>query len=219
MRTCVRPQRARLVVEPRDIARAVAHHRQRFLGQRGDDQFAGFAGRHRLERLRVDHLEQEMILPAVQAVLRHVAFGGHARPDDLGQAVEIDRLDARAALRDRGASRRSTARRRRCRAAAAACGCRRPSFGDLGDVERVGRRRAEHVRAEVLQQRHLPLGHAAGDRHDGAAEPLGAVVHAEPAGEQAVAIGVVQRCRPAARPRRRCSAPSGRSRCRGRAAV
>src|SRR5262249_49373941 len=37
----------------------------------------------------------------------------------------------------------------------------------------------------------LPFGHAAGDWDDGAAEPLGAVVHAETAGEQAVAHGDV----------------------------
>jgi len=42
-----------------------------------------------------------------------------------------------------------------------------------------------------LIQLHLPLGHAAGDRHHGAAQPLRAVMHAEAAGEQAVAIGIV----------------------------
>ena len=35
------------------------------------------------------------------------------------------------------------------------------------------------------------VGHAAGDRDDRAAEPLGAVVRAEPAGEQPVAVGHV----------------------------
>ena len=63
---------------------------------------------------------------------------------------------------------------------------------DLGDVERVGRRRAEDARAEILHQRHLPLGGAARDRNGGEAEPLGAVVEAEPAGEQPVAIGIVE---------------------------
>ena len=33
---------ARLVVEPRDVARAIADHRQRHFGQGGDDQLAGF---------------------------------------------------------------------------------------------------------------------------------------------------------------------------------
>ena len=52
---------------------------------------------------------------------------------------------------------------------------------------------------EVGDQPDLALGHAAGDRDDGAAELLGAVVRAEAAGEQPVAVGVVQDvARPAA---------------------
>ncbi len=47
------------------------------------------------------------------------------------------------------------------------------------------------MRAEIGHQGHLTLGAATGHGHDGAAEPLGAVVEAEPAGEQAVAVGVV----------------------------
>ena len=47
----------------------------------------------------------------------------------------------------------------------------------------------DDVRLEVADQHDLPLGHAAGDRDDGAAERLGAVVRAEAAGEQAVAVG------------------------------
>ena len=50
------------------------------------------------------------------------------------------------------------------------------ALGDLGDVERVGGRGAEDVRAEIADQRDLPLGGAARHRHRGAAEPLGAVV-------------------------------------------
>ena len=44
---------------------------------------------------------------------------------------------------------------------------------------------------EVGDQPHLPLGLPAGHRDDGAAEPLGAVVRAEAAGEQPVAVGDV----------------------------
>ena len=61
----------------------------------------------------------------------------------------------------------------------------------LGHVQRVRRRAGEHGRAEVLEDHDLALGVAARDRDDRRAEPLGAVVHAEPAGEQAVAVGVV----------------------------
>ena len=57
--------------------------------------------------------------------------------------------------------------------------------------QHVARRHRDDVGLEVVDQLHLPLGHAAGDRHHRAAEPFGAVMRAEAAGEQAVAIGVV----------------------------
>ena len=62
----------------------------------------------------------------------------------------------------------------------------------VDDGEHVGRRHHDHARPEVLDQLHLARGHAAGDRDDRAAELLRAVVRAEPAGEQPVAVGVVQ---------------------------
>ena len=62
---------------------------------------------------------------------------------------------------------------------------------DLGDRERIRWRRAQHARAEIHDQRDLPLGRAARHRHDDRAQPLGAVVRAQPAGEQAVAVRVV----------------------------
>ena len=47
------------------------------------------------------------------------------------------------------------------------------------------------VGLEVVDQLHLPLGLPAGHRDHRAAQPLGAVVRAEAAGEQAVAVGDV----------------------------
>ena len=142
-------------------------------------------------RLGVDDLEQEVILPAVQAVLHLAAFAGDARPDDLRQAVDVDRLDAepRLDVAAHGVGPRLGAEDADVQRQFAEVDAH--AFGDFGDVERVGRRRAQDVRAEILQQRHLPLGAAARQRHHGAAEPLGAVMRAEPAGEQAVAVGVV----------------------------
>ena len=66
------------------------------------------------------------------------------------------------------------------------------AFRDLGDVEGIGRRRPQDARAEILHQQHLPLGRAAGDRHGGQTEPLGAVVESKPAGEQSVSEGIVE---------------------------
>ena len=85
--------RAGHIAQTSNVARAVADHRQRLLGQRRDDQFAGLAHRQRLQRLRIDDLEQEMILPAVQPGLNAMALAGHTRPHDFGQAVDVNRLE------------------------------------------------------------------------------------------------------------------------------
>jgi hypothetical protein len=65
-------------------------------------------------------------------------------------------------------------------------------FHLVDDREHVRRGDHDDVRAEVSDQRDLPFGHAAGDRHHRAAKLLRAVVCAQPAGEQSVPVGVVQ---------------------------
>ena len=59
------------------------------------------------------------------------------------------------------------------------------------DRQHVAGRHHDHVGTEVGDQLHLPLGHAARHRHHGAAQLLRAVMRAEAAGEQAIAIGDV----------------------------
>jgi hypothetical protein len=61
----------------------------------------------------------------------------------------------------------------------------------VGDGEHVARRDHDDLRLEVGDELHLALGHAAAERDHGEPEPLRAVVRAEAAGEQAVAVGVV----------------------------
>ena len=96
----------------------------------------------RCESLRIDDLEQEMILPAVQAVLPRVAFTGDARPENLREAVNVDRLDAEARLEvvahgfAPGLGPEGAATDRQLAHVDA------HRFGDLGDVQRIGRRRA-----------------------------------------------------------------------------
>jgi hypothetical protein len=58
----------------------------------------------------------------------------------------------------------------------------------VDDGQQVARRHHDDVRLEVADQHDLPLGHATGDRDDGAAQLLGAVVRAEAAGEQPVPV-------------------------------
>ena len=69
----------------------------------------------------------------------------------------------------------------------------------VGDGEKIGRRRRNDVGREIGDELDLPLGEATARRDDGAAEGFGAVVEAEAAGEEPVAICVVELvARPAA---------------------
>src|SRR5262249_30250674 len=61
----------------------------------------------------------------------------------------------------------------------------------LGEVERVGRRAAEHGAAEVRERRQLAVGEADRDGDDSSADALGAIVEPEPTGEEAIAIRVL----------------------------
>lgn len=65
-----------------------------------------------------------------------------------------------------------------------------PEF--VQDGQHVGRRHHDDRRLEIVDEGDLAFDHAAGDRNDGAAEALRAVVRAQAAGEQAIAIGIVQ---------------------------
>ena len=182
---------AGLEEQPGDVLGAVADEREGLLGQGGEHQFAGLAAGQRFQGLRVDHLGQEVVLENVHAALRVEAFHAHARADDLGQAVDVQRLDTQLALH------------LLAHVLAPRLGPvdAHPQFeivrGDagvahgVGQVEGVGRGGHEHGGAEVAHDGHLAPGVAAGHRDDRGAEGLDAVVGAEAAGEQAVAVGVV----------------------------
>ena len=92
------PAFAALARQVRDVARAVAQHRQRLLGQRRDHELARLALGRRLSAVGIDYLEQEVVLPAVQARLGLFALGGDPGPEDFGQAVDVDRLQAETGL-------------------------------------------------------------------------------------------------------------------------
>ena len=174
-----------------EIARAVTDDRQRFLGQRREHEFAHLAVGHRRAGLGVDDLRIEMIFPDARAVLALDAFAGDARTDYFGEAIYVERVDCDLLL-DFGAHRlgprlgaeNADAQRRRCRIDSLP-----PHF--LGDRQHVRRRDHDDVGPEVLNQLHLALGHAARHRDHRAAHPFGAVMRAEAAGEQAIAVGDV----------------------------
>ena len=84
--------------QARQVARAVADDRQRFLGQRGEDEFAFAAVGQHLAGLGVDDLGVEVVFPDHRAVLGLDALVGHARAHHLAQAVDVDRVDVGADL-------------------------------------------------------------------------------------------------------------------------
>ena len=181
------PRRARQ--QAGEIAGAVADDRHGFLDQGGEDQLAFLAVGQGLEAFHIDDLRVEVILPDGGAVLGLDAFLGHAGADDLGQAVDVHGVDAETRLDflahgigpGLGAEDADAQRTGR--------GIDALALEFVGDVEAVGGRHHDDVGLEVADQLNLLLGLAAGHRDYRAAEPLGAVVSAQPSGEQAVAVG------------------------------
>ncbi len=153
-----------------------------------DVKTSSLAFREHVAAPRVDDLRVEVVLPHVEAVLRLDAFVGDSWADHLREAVDVDgvhveaRLDLAAhLLRPRLGAEDPDLERRAPRVDAL-------TLELVDDCEHVRRRDHDHVGLEVDDQPHLALGHPARDRHDRAAQALGAVVRAESAGEEAVAV-------------------------------
>jgi hypothetical protein len=89
---------ARLEIQARHVAGPEAEDGQRPLGETGQDELALRARRQRLARPRVHHLGQEVVLVDVEAVPPLGTLGRDAGPDDLAEAVEVDRVDAPQSL-------------------------------------------------------------------------------------------------------------------------
>ena len=175
---------ARLARERGKVAGPVAQKRQRLLRQRREDELADLTVRQRLTGRRIDDLDQEVILVHVRAVPRLGAFGGDARPHHLREAVDVERRQ-----RERALDGLAQPFGPRLGAEDARPEVQARRIGDMvGDRKRIARGAAEDLGAEILEQLRLARRVPARRRHDGAAEPLGAVVDAETAGEEAVAV-------------------------------
>ncbi len=179
---------AGLAPEPGDVAGAVAEHRHRLAGQRGDHQLARLAVGHRLERLGVQALDEEVVLLQVHPAARG-AFAADAGPDHLRQAVVVEGedvelvLDLAAHVLGPGlAAEVPEAERERARVDAELA-------GRVGDGQRVTRGADQDLRVEVADDVDLPPGVAGCCRDDRRADALDAVVQPEPAREKAVAEG------------------------------
>ncbi|MNE26790.1 hypothetical protein D3C80_1201740 [compost metagenome] len=140
---------------------------------------------------RVDDLGVEVVFPDGRAILGFGALHGHARAHDFRQAIDVQRGDAQTLL-DGAAqfggpglgAEDAEAQGQLVRVDALALDL-------VGEVEHVGGGDHDDVRLEVADQLDLFLGLAAGHRDHGAAQAFGAVVGAQAAGEQPVAVGDV----------------------------
>src|SRR5262247_367287 len=84
--------------EARQVPRAVADHRQRFLSERGEHELPGAAIGQDVAGRGVDDLRVEVILPDREAILGLDALLRNAGPDHLGQPVDVDRVEAHPLL-------------------------------------------------------------------------------------------------------------------------
>ncbi len=140
---------------------------------------------------RVHDLGDEMIFPDRRAILGVREFLGDAGPHDLRQSVDVAGVDvergfdfrAHAVAPGLGAE-DADAQRRRARVDALPL-----EFIENG--EHVARRHHDDVGRKIADQLHLPFGLAARHRNHRASRRFGAVVRAQSAGEQAVAVGDV----------------------------
>ena len=171
-----------------DVARAVAHDRGRLAVDGGEHELAPLAVRQDLAGLGVDDLGEEVVLGEVQALLLH-ALDGHARSHRLGEAVDVEHgvtellleLGAEVVREGLGAVDAGTQVELLLRVDA-------HRHRRVGDVHGVGGRAAQNRGAHLAQDANLALGVARADGDNRAARHLGAVVRAEAAGEQAVAV-------------------------------
>ena len=138
----------------------------------------------------INHFRVEEILEDVRPGLAG-AFHGHAGADDLRQPVDVIRLDAAVFFN-------ALAHGFGPRLGAKNAGAQRQilevdaQFGRLvNEVQEITGRAADGGDIEILEDHDLALGVAAGNGNDRGAQRLRAVMRAQPAGEKAVAIGIL----------------------------
>ena len=155
----------------------------------GEHQLALLAVRQHAAGLGIDDLGIEVVLPDRQPVLGLDAFLRDPGAHHLRQAVDVDRVHVELGLdrlphrRGPGLGAENADLERRLRGVDAL------PLHFLGDRQHVRGRHHDDIGLEVLDQLHLLFGLAAGHRNHGAAQPFSAVVRAQAAGEQAVAVG------------------------------
>ena len=119
------------------------------------------------------------------------ALDGHAWADDLGQAVDVEGLDVGCAfdVAAHGVCPGLGAEHAHAQGQGLEVHAQRSRPVD--EVEKVGGGAADSGHAEILHHHDLPVGVAAGDGNHSRADALGAIVRAQPTGEESVAVCVL----------------------------
>src|SRR5262249_45612487 len=132
-----------------------------------------------------------MVLPDREAVLGFDAFLGNAGPDHFGQSIEIEGIDTHAPF-DFGSNAFGPGLGPQGADAEPALARLDPLPLELvGDRQHVAWRHHDDVRPENANELDWAFGKAPANWNDRRAQPLSAVVRAQPTGEQAIAIGHV----------------------------
>ena len=172
-----------------EIAGAVADDRHGLLGEAGEYQFPFLAIGQHLTGFRIDDFGVEVVLPDGRAVLGLQALLGHSGAHHLRQAIDVHRVDAQALFDFPAHGFGPGFRPENAQAQRQFMGVYPLAIHLIGDVEHVGRGHHDDVRVEIPDQLDLLFRAAAGHGNYRAAQLLRAVVGAQAAGEQAVAIG------------------------------
>ena len=173
-----------------NIARPVAQHGEGLLRDAGKDQLAFRAVRQRFTGLRINDLNDKMILVHVHSVLP-TAFKGDARADDFRQTVAVKRAQTKLPLDLKAHFVRPRFRAENTRLQVQIFLAQSVLAHHLRDVQRVRGSAAEHRRAEIAQKRDLPLCVSGGCRNRRRTDAHCAAVRAKAARKQAVAVGDV----------------------------
>ena len=144
-----------------------------------------------LQGRRVDDLGEEVVFKHMEAGLGFEALDGHARAENLGQAVNVQGVEAEA-LFNLGAHALGPGFGPEDPHPELGLGEVHPHFlAHLRQVQGEGGGAADDGGAEVLDEHDLAPGLAAGYRDDRRSQPLGPVMDPQAPGEQAITVSDV----------------------------
>ena len=154
--------------------------------------FADLAGGHRFQRLGIDDLDHEAVLPDVEAILV-LALEGDAGPIHLGETIGVEGLhpeqllDPLPGLLGMGLGPDHEQLQVRVRH-----GIDAEFLEHVVEAGQIARNGMDNVRTEILHELDLAPAVACGGWDREHSQALGPVLEAKPAGEQAIAADVLE---------------------------